>query len=209
MARISLFLILVVMGLILSGPDKVQADSIYPLGDDGSQVVDLFRKVYRPGDIVLIQVQERFNADQDVNVNVSSKSENNPDLSRQGNLLNRLFKPLFDAIGLGNFELTLDKSIQGGGRTGRASVVQFKVSAIVVEVLPNGNLLLEARKQVEVNREEMYAVIQAIARPEDIGADNTISSDRLAEVNLELIGEGDLSKRTKPGFLSRLFDRIF
>jgi len=202
-------LIVLVTGLLLWGGGAPRADSIYPLGEDGSQVVDLFRKLYRPGDIVLIQVQERFSADQDVNINASSKSQNSPELAREGNLLNRLFKPLFKAIGLGSFEVSLDNSVEGGGRTGRASVVQFRVSAIVVEVLPNGNLLLEARKQVEVNREKMYAVIQAIARPEDIGADNTIPSEKLAEVNMELIGEGDLSKRTKPGFLSRLFERIF
>jgi flagellar L-ring protein precursor FlgH len=75
---------------------------------------------------------------------------------------------------------------------------------MIVEVLDNGNLVLEGKREVEVNKEKYTLRLTGIARPIDITANNTISSEQMSNVNFGLEGKGWLTRAGKRGWFNRL-----
>jgi flagellar L-ring protein precursor FlgH len=83
------------------------------------------------------------------------------------------------------------------------------VTAVVREVFPNGNLFIEGTKEVLINNERQYITLSGVVRPEDIGPDNTLSSDLLADARLVYSGRGVLSDKQRPGLLGRVVDFVW
>ncbi len=112
---------------------------------------------------------------------------------------------------LGEGTVSYDDSheFKGDGKTDRSTRVDALVTALVVDKLDNGNLIIEGRKQVKVNAESQTLLVRGVVNPADIDSDMVVQSDMVADVEVEYIGEGQLTKRTKPGFLSRVVDFIF
>ncbi|MBN1808747.1 MAG: flagellar basal body L-ring protein FlgH [Planctomycetes bacterium] len=81
-----------------------------------------------------------------------------------------------------------------------------RITARIVEVLPNGNLVFEARKTVRIGEEESTIVFSGEVRPQDVDADNTVYSDNVADARIEYRGRGEVTDAVKRGWLSRLFD---
>jgi len=79
----------------------------------------------------------------------------------------------------------------------------------VAEVLPNGNLLIEARRSMVVNAETQTLVLSGVIRTTDVTRDNKISSAVIANMNLRYEGKGPIAKRQKPGILNKIFNFIF
>jgi flagellar L-ring protein precursor FlgH len=77
---------------------------------------------------------------------------------------------------------------------------------MIVEVLDNGNLVLEGKREIEVNKEEYILKLTGIARPIDITSSNTINSSQLSNVDFALEGKGWLTRAGKKGWFSRLQD---
>lgn len=95
----------------------------------------------------------------------------------------------------------MNSDFRHNGRSGRSENVQFTVAATVTQVLPNGNLFVEGTRVVLVNNEEHHFYISGVARPEDIDRQNAISSIRLADAEVEFVGDGDMSNGQRPGWL--------
>jgi len=103
----------------------------------------------------------------------------------------------------------MKNSFKGDGETTRQSRLDAVISAKVVEVLPNGNLVLESRKELTINRENQILVLKGIVRPEDIQPDNTILSTKVADAKIYLIGEGVIGDKQGQGWLVRIIDKIW
>ena len=97
----------------------------------------------------------------------------------------------------------------GSGGTSRGSALETMLTCEVIEVLPNGNLRIWGYKQVRVNRETQYVVLDGVVRPRDIRMDNTVVSDRLAEAKFEVTGSGVVADKQGPGVLSRALDAVW
>lgn len=97
----------------------------------------------------------------------------------------------------------------GSGRTSRAGEVKATVSARIVAVYDNGNLLIEGNKEVEINSEKEILRVSGIVRPEDISPDNTILSEKIADSRIQYTGQGDTHQASRPGLLARFFNWIF
>ena len=114
---------------------------------------------------------------------------------------------------IGNFQ----SGIQGNSNTGfagegdTASTTTFTdtISAKVVEVLPNGNLVLESRKERIINNDKEIIVIRGIIRPEDISPTNTVSSAQVADARIYLVGDGVLADKQSQGWLVKALDQIW
>ncbi|MCX7991914.1 MAG: flagellar basal body L-ring protein FlgH, partial [Proteobacteria bacterium] len=91
----------------------------------------------------------------------------------------------------------------------RQSKLDATISAKVIEVLPNGNLVLESRKEIVINRENQILVLRGIVRPEDIQLDNTILSTKIADSKIYLVGEGVIGDKQGQGWLVRIIDKIW
>ncbi len=98
---------------------------------------------------------------------------------------------------------------KGDGDTARTGKITGTITAKVVEVLPNGNLVIESRKEVIVNNEKEILVLRGIIRPDDITQSNTILSQYVADAQIYLVGEGTLGDKQSQGWLVRILDKIW
>lgn len=95
--------------------------------------------------------------------------------------------------------------LQGTGTTSRGATLTATVSARVVNVLPNGYLVVEGTKRVQVNSENQVITIRGVVRPVDIDPTNTVPSDRVAQMEVQVNGKGVIGDSIhRPWFLYRL-----
>lgn len=83
------------------------------------------------------------------------------------------------------------------------------IGCTVMEVLPNGNLLVRGSRELQVNGETQYIVLSGTVRPADVTTKNTITSDQLADAKIRYTGRGVLSDKQQPGWLARLLDHVW
>jgi flagellar L-ring protein FlgH len=98
-----------------------------------------------------------------------------------------------------------DTQLNGEGTTSRDVVISTTLTARVSGVLPNGAMLVEATKEVEINTERQLITVRGIVRPADIASDNTVRSDRLGQLEVHVNGKGVVGDAIRrPFFLYRL-----
>jgi flagellar L-ring protein FlgH len=96
--------------------------------------------------------------------------------------------------------------LQGQGTTSRGTTLNAAVTAEVTNVLPNGNLVVTARKEIMVNSEKQVITLRGIIRPDDLSPTNSILSDRVARMEILVNGKGVVNDAIRrPSFLYRLF----
>ncbi|MBX2806652.1 MAG: flagellar basal body L-ring protein FlgH [Hyphomicrobiales bacterium] len=99
-------------------------------------------------------------------------------------------------------------SSEGGGSIARSETVNLRVAVVVVEVLPNGNLVISGSQEVRVNFEVRVLNVSGIVRPRDIEGDNAISYDRIAEARISYGGRGRIMEVQQPGLGQQIIDII-
>ncbi len=99
-------------------------------------------------------------------------------------------------------------SFEGGGSTGRSSRLRASIAVRVRRVLPNGDLFVEGTKVLMVNEEELHIYVSGVVRPADILEDDSVSSSRLADAEIEFAGRGGLTDTQRPGWLHQLLVQI-
>jgi flagellar L-ring protein FlgH len=97
----------------------------------------------------------------------------------------------------------------GSGSTTRKENLYATITARVMDVMPNGNLLIEGRRNVKVNHEDQLIVLEGTVRPRDISQDNTINSALIADARITYSGKGIISDRQRPGWLMGLIDTVW
>lgn len=100
-------------------------------------------------------------------------------------------------------------SFSGSGTTSRKESLTTMVAARVLEILPDGNFLVEGRREVSVNDETQFLYVRGIARPVDISPYNTISSSALADAEILYDGTGAITSAQRPGWMYRLLSTIW
>lgn len=83
------------------------------------------------------------------------------------------------------------------------------IGCTVMEVLASGNLIVRGSREVQVNGETQYIVLQGTVRPSDVTATNTVQSTQLADAKIHYTGRGVLSDKQQPGWLARLLDNVW
>ena len=94
------------------------------------------------------------------------------------------------------------------GQTARSENLRLSVAAVVTDVLPNGNLIISGTQEVRVNAELRVLTIAGIVRPNDIGASNTISYERIAEARISYGGRGRLTEVQQPPYGHQILDQV-
>jgi flagellar L-ring protein precursor FlgH len=100
-------------------------------------------------------------------------------------------------------------STRGDGSVKRNESINLQVAAIVTEILPNGNLVIEGRQEVRVNFELRDLRIKGVIRPEDVSARNEISYEKIAEARIYYGGRGVVADVQKPRWGQEAWDIIF
>ena len=94
------------------------------------------------------------------------------------------------------------------GEIKRSENLELNVAAIVTEVLPNGNLMIRGSQEVRVNDELRVLTIAGIVRPSDIGAENTIPYERIAEARISYGGRGRITEVQQPAYGQQILDQV-
>src|SRR4030088_3565268 len=104
--------------------------------------------------------------------------------------------------------LTADStaSSDGKGSVIGQEVLQTNVAAVVPQVLPNGNLVVEGKQEIRVNFEIRELIVAGIVRPEDIQSDNTIDSSKIAQARIAYGGRGQITDIQQPRYGQQVMD---
>jgi flagellar L-ring protein precursor FlgH len=112
------------------------------------------------------------------------------------------------AFSFGPYQGQFKNDFAGKGATSRTDSMSAYMTATVVDVLPNNNLLIRGSRWTKVNDEMQQTILEGIVRPIDISRNNTIQSQHIAEAKIFLVGKGPVSKHQKPGWLSQIIDAV-
>ena len=195
----------VVTSLIFVLP--ISADSLWVKAQHNSMYTVPQRQV-GVGDVVTILISESTSAVQQARTSTEKQSGLNADLLSDWNQIANL---------LGNerirkdFDLQLGggDSYQGSGQTSRSSQVRAVVTAMVTEVLENGNLFIIGEHKVKVNNEVQVIQVSGIVRPRDISENNSVLSSQIARAEVSINGSGVVGAKQNPGLMSKMFNWLF
>ena len=110
--------------------------------------------------------------------------------------------------GKGDASLDSKTKTNADGATERSETIELNVAAVVTDVLPNGNLVIKGSQEVRVNYELRVLTIAGIVRPSDIGGQNTISYERIAEARISYGGRGRISEVQQPAYGQQILDNV-
>ena len=105
--------------------------------------------------------------------------------------------------------MTLNRSFEGEGDYERKDTFTTRITARVIDIKPNGSLVLEARKFIQSDNESVNIILTGTCRKEDVTPDNTILSTQIYDLRLDKQHAGELRQAVKKGFLTKLFEFIF
>ena len=172
----------------------------------GSRAFFKDQRAHQIGDILTVKVKITDKAEID---NETKRSRTNKEDSGLSSFFGKKTLPHYDTKIPGRI-LTADSNAttEGKGSVNRSEELKTNVAAIVTQVLPNGNLVIEGKQEVRVNYEVRELVIGGIVRPEDIEADNTIDSTKIAQARIAYGGRGQLTDVQQARYGQQFLDVI-
>jgi flagellar L-ring protein precursor FlgH len=106
-------------------------------------------------------------------------------------------------------DMSSDKKFEGGGGTDRTDTLRTRLSAEIVDIKPNGNLVIEARQKFTKQRETTTVTLSGLVRPQDVGPDNMVYSYNVADADIRYESSGPITDASKRGWLSKVLDRVW
>jgi flagellar L-ring protein FlgH len=103
---------------------------------------------------------------------------------------------------------TGQSKFDGQGSTTRATTLATTLTARVTDVLPNGYLVVEGKREIRVNNENQTIVLTGVVRPEDISTNNVVLSSAVAQMSVRVQGKGSVSQPINPGWLYKILTKI-
>ncbi|MAG56269.1 MAG: hypothetical protein CMJ83_08270 [Planctomycetes bacterium] len=154
------------------------------------------------GDVLTVIISEKQT------VKNKESTEFTKDLSIDASLTNwdvlqNMFNPLPALAG------TSKRDMAGEAKYDKAGTLQTRLAVLVIDVMPNGNLLIEGRRNIVMDKETKSIRITGIVRPFDVTGLNTVMSENVANASIAYEGTGPLTTTTNRGWLSELLDFVW
>ena len=170
-----------------------QAAAYQPLFED--------RRARNVGDTLTININEKLNASKTASTNADRKGAsafNLADVQYGG-------KSVLKGAAI---KADSDLSFKGGGDSGANNVFTGTITVTVIEVLPNGNLVVSGEKQIGINTGSEFVRLSGVVNPVTIIAGNVVSSIQVADARLEYRGTGSIDEAQTMGWLARVFQSV-
>lgn len=219
-------LMLMLAALILSGcatrPDQVSTgEPILPLpspperaappgsiwpGEQRANTLFADSKAKFVGDVITVVIEEQSSGQNRAVANTGRQTSHSAGIGGVTKIFpeepdrSRRYVAQYDLSGGTN------SSLSGSGNTSRDGTLRAVITAQVVQILDNGNLAIEGRRQLTVNEEDQYIVISGIVRPDDVSEDNIVSSRHIAQARIVYTGKGIIHDKMRPGWATRVVD---
>ena len=183
-----------------SPPLEARTDgAIYQAGSGLELFADL--KARHVGDLLTIKLTESTNATK----NAVTKTSKTTSLVNTGPTVFG-HTPTVGGVPILNAALDGKNSFDGEGSSTQSNSLAGSLTVTVIDVQPNGNLLVQGEKSLKLNQGDEYVRIAGVVRPADIATDNTVTSDKIADARISYSGKGALSSANRMGWLARFFN---
>ena len=149
------------------------------------------RRAHQIGDVVTVVITEV------ASVSAHAQTRAAKGESAGANLLQRDGEVQLADIGF-------QSQFTGGGQIERSGTLLARLSVTIDSVDANGNFLVSGEQLIVINNEKQRIRLSGVVRPDDVAADNTVPSWRVAGADIQLLGKGLLTKRSSPGWITRL-----
>ena len=146
-------------------------------------------------DLITIMVVESASAV----VNGATKTQRQSSASASVNAFGGIKSPKSALVNLANVNSA--QQLDGQGVTSRSTSISTNLSARITHVLPNGYLVVEGTKDVGVNSERQTVTVRGVIRPSDLNTDNSIRSDQIAQLELQVNGKGVVGDAVRRPFI--------
>ncbi|SEP03444.1 flagellar basal body L-ring protein FlgH [Aquisalimonas asiatica] len=158
------------------------------------------RTALRAGDIITIFLEEETGASKNASTSVTRDSEVN---AGAPNILGRDASIGGNPLSIGAESAS---GFDGAGNVDQGNELTGSISAVVVDVHPSGNLVVQGRKKLTINHGDEYITITGLVRPDDLAPDNSISSERIANSQISYTGTGTLADSNRMGWGQRILN---
>lgn len=193
------------LALLLLLPSGGRAESLYDPKGAELFTATTARQV---GDILTVLISESTRAERTVKTAVEKEPKYSGNARVEG---------FFDVLtGLRNvieplktLDIKPKEEFESSAKTEAGQRFTGRMTVIVREVLPNGNLLIEGRRVIQINKETETLTLTGIVRTADISPENTILSTQISESEVHFTGKGIVSRSQRSGFLGKLFNLLF
>ncbi|HQT63574.1 MAG: flagellar biosynthesis protein FlgH [Acidocella sp. 20-57-95] len=179
--------------------------SVFPITTSGSLYEP--RRDWHPGDLVTI----------DIVTSAAAANTDNAALKRTGTLNDSMTSFMGVPLQFGSYRgspfspsvgATSDQEYTGAGTATAANNITGQVEAVITDVDPNGILALSGRTNVNINGNVISLVVTGYASPDDIAANTTISSNNVADMNVQYVGDGPINGAHKVPWLQQILSKV-
>jgi flagellar L-ring protein precursor FlgH len=178
---------------------------------DGGSLSEMFinAKARRVGDIVTIKIVENSKATNNATTKTDRTTAMSVGLTDLFGLENKFpsgsnffnpFSPL---------ESDYSNQFDGSGSTARSGALTAYITARIIQIQTNGNLVIEGNREVRVNGENQIITLTGLIRPRDISPANIVQSTYIADARISYSGSGVLNDQQRPGWLARILNNIW
>lgn len=183
----------------------LSADSLWKHGASTNIASD--KKAHAVGDILTVIIQENNGATRQNSTATSKKNSNASSISSFFYAPSTL--PLLTRKGsLPALAYTGDTEFSGNGSINNSETITAQMAVRVIDVLPNGNMVIEGQLRTSFSGEKQDAVVRGTVRADDLSATNSVLSYNIADATIQFISKGTVSDATSKGWFTRVWDKL-
>ncbi len=163
-------------------------------------------KTYRPGDLLTIIVRQQRQYEADADIKTSKKWEITSELEAFANIVSGGLGAAAFRRGKPKIDYNFDNKVTNKGDTSREDRLVTRLAAKIIDVKPNGLLVIEGRARVKHDEENSAISVTGTCRKEDVTADNTVLSTQISDLGIIVDNKGALRSTTRRGWIPKLLD---